>query len=875
MQEKDKKPLGAQQVLESSSRIESGSGPLCPDDLPTFEIEDWHDAPRPLSVSEGSTETIDLASLLTKDVSTTGSFDIRGEIWTTTFGKVLQAIPIPAFLIDTGYNVLQANQACSKISPAYETVLGAPFSGLLAVPLGRDRIQTLIEEVFAARKTRVGETLLQIGDRKIWARMTLRSVRIMQDRFALALIEDLTNERKQLQVNERLRRDLERRVEERTATLMEANERLRIEVDQRKRAEQSLRENQDQLKAVLEHLPDLLWMKDRRGTFQLVNTACAQACGKKTPKEMIGKSDWEVWPKELAEKYRSDDRAVFESRRSQLVDEPMMSNGAMKWFEIFRTPLLDEHGEIVGTVGSARDITERKRAEQALRDSEEKYRNILETIADGYHEVDLAGNLTLVNDSLCEIMGYARSELLNMNYCELMDEANARRTSQAYAEVYRTGNANTGFDCEIIRKDGTKRKVSVSITLKQDSAHQPTGFRGVFRDVTEHRRLEEQLQQASKMEAIGRLAGGIAHDFNNLLTAVIGYANLVLPDIPKDDVKHERVAQIAHAADRAAALTRQLLAFSRKQVLDVKVININDVIQGMEEMLRRLIGEDVELVTQYRSSLGLVKADPGQIEQILLNLAVNARDAMPRGGKLTIETTNVLMDENFRRTHPEAEADLYVMFAVRDTGVGMDSETMAHMFDPFFTTKEKGLGTGLGLATVYGSVTQHQGHVVVESQPGNGASFKVYLPLVEEDLDATVATQVQDLKLDGTETILVVEDEGAVRNLVCQALEMLGYSTLPARDPQQAIEISTSHDGPIHLLLSDVVLPQMDGRTLFNSISTARPDMKVLYVSGYTEDFIVHHGVLDRGVHFLAKPFAVETLASKVREILDESPHAL
>lgn len=872
MEEKDKTPLGAQQVLESSSRIASRSGPMCPDDLPTFEIDDWHEAPRPLSLGEGSTETIDLASLLTKDVSTTGSFDIRGEIWTTTFGKVLQAIPIPAFLIDTEYNALQANQACSKISPAYETVLGAPFVRLLAGSSSRDRIQTLIEEVFATRKTRVGEAILKISDRKIWARMTLRSVRIMQDRFALALIEDLTNERKQLQVNERLRRDLERRVEERTATLMEANERLRIEVDQRKRAEQSLRENEGQLKAVLEHLPDLLWMKDRRGTFQLVNTACAQACGKRTPQEMIGRTDWEVWPEELAEKYRLDDRAVFESRQSQLVDEPIMANGIVKWFEVFRTPLLDEGGEIVGTVGSARDITERKQAEQALRDSEEKYRNILETIADGYHEVDLAGNLTLVNDSLCEIMGFARSELLNMNYCELMDEDHARRASQAYAEVYQTGNANTGFDCEIVRKDGSKRKVSVSITLKHDSARQPTGFRGVFRDVTEHRRLEEQLQQASKMEAIGRLAGGIAHDFNNLLTAVIGYANLVLQDIPRDDVKHERVAQIAHAADRAAALTRQLLAFSRKQVLDVKVLNVNDVIQGMEEMLRRLIGEDIDLVTDCRSSLGFVKADPSQIEQILLNLAINARDAMPRGGKLTIETANVLLDEDFRRIHPEAEANLYVTFAVRDTGIGMDSETMAHMFDPFFTTKEKGLGTGLGLATVYGSVKQHQGHIVVESQPGNGASFRVYLPLVEEDIEASPATQVQDLKLDGTETILVVEDEDAVRNLVCQALEMMGYAALSARDPQQAVGISAGYGGPIHLLLSDVVLPQMDGRTLFNTISTARPDMKVVYVSGYTEDFIVHHGVLDRGVHFLAKPFTVETLASKVREVLDEKP---
>jgi two-component system, cell cycle sensor histidine kinase and response regulator CckA len=872
MKDKKMEQGGGEGSSSDLSTRGSSQGPSHePEEFSTFVFDTLQDTARPLLGSENPTETIDLASLLTKDVSTTGSFDIRGEIWTTTFGKVLQSLPIPAFLIDADYHVMEANQACSKISFVCDMLLGALFSDLFAESAACEKVQPLLEEVFATRKTRVGEALLKIADRKIWARMTFRSLRIMQDRYILCLIEDLTNERKQLRVNERLRRDLERRVIERTATLVKANERLQREINQRRRAEEALRENQDRLKAVLEHLPDLLWMKDREGVFQLVNEAFAQSCGKRAPEEVLDKTDWDIWPRALAEKYRNDDRAVFESRQSQLMDEPILTKGAIKWFETFRTPLFDEDGDIVGTVGSARDITERKAAEQALRDSEEKYRNILETIADGYHEVDVSGNLKLVNDSLCDIIGYSREELLGMNFRELMDETNAQKVFHAYNDVFRSGDPNTGFDFEIVRKDGATRCISVSIALIRDSKQHWTGFRGVFRDVTEHRRLEEQLQQAAKMEAIGRLAGGIAHDFNNLLTAVIGYSDLLMKEIPKDDVQHERLVNIVLAANRAAALTKQLLAFSRKQVLEVRVLNINDVIVGMTDMLSRLIGEDIELVTDCFSPLGHVRADPSQIEQILLNLVVNARDAMPHGGRLKIETANVLLDEDYSRTQADVEPGLYVMCAVSDSGVGMDAEIMTHVFDPFFTTKDKGVGTGLGLATVYGIVKQHQGHVIVESQAGHGAVFKVYFPLVQEVSDKVLAPEGDKTQPLGTETVLVVEDEEAVRNLTCEALEMLGYSTLPASDPQQAIGASDGYGGHIHLLLSDVVLPQMDGRSLYKILSAARPDMRVLYVSGYTEDFIVHHGVLDQEVHFLAKPFTVETLARKIRTLLDEN----
>ena len=544
-------------------------------------------------------------------------------------------------------------------------------------------------------------------------------------------------------------------------------------------------------------------------------------------------------------------------------------DGRLVVIETSGVPFFDSEGKFLGYRGIDRDITERKQAEEALRKSEEKYRTILETIADGYHETDLKGNLTLVNDSLCEIIGYSREELLGMNYFRLMDEANVKSTYEAYNEVYRTGNVNPGFDTEVLRKNGTRGQVSISIAPIRDSGHHITGFRGVLRDVTKHRQLEEQLQQAAKMEAVGRLAGGIAHDFNNLLTAVIGYTNLLMDQVPTDDVQSKRLAEIARAADRAAGLTKQLLAYGRKQVLEIRALDINEVISGMEEMLRRIIGEDIELITAHSSLPGLVRADPGQIEQVLMNLAVNARDAMPNGGDLIIETASVLLDEDYCRTHPEVEPGSYVMFAVSDNGQGMEPETISRIFDPFFTTKEKGVGTGLGLATLYGIVKQHGGHVAVYSQVGRGTIFKVYLPCVEDSVVEIQQSVSCAPRPEGRETVLVVEDEEVVRNLTCEVLDILGYCTLVASDPEQAQAINRSYEGSIHLLLTDVVLPQMDGRRLYQTLSVTRPEMKVLYCSGYTENFIVHQGVLDQGVQFLAKPFTVDALARKVRETLD------
>jgi signal transduction histidine kinase/CheY-like chemotaxis protein len=391
----------------------------------------------------------------------------------------------------------------------------------------------------------------------------------------------------------------------------------------------------------------------------------------------------------------------------------------------------------------------------------------------------------------------------------------------------------------------------------------------IQRAFTELSQTQEQLTQAQKMEAVGRLAGGVAHDFNNLLMVIIGRTALLLEALGAEDPTRRPIELIQKTANRAADLTRQLLAFSRKQVLQPVVLDLNGVVGNIGEMLKRLIGEDIVLVTILDPALGRVKADPGQIEQVIMNLAVNARDAMPQGGRLTLETASVELDAVYASQRVEARPGPHVMLALSDTGIGMDSETQARIFEPFFTTKGPGKGTGLGLATVYGIVKQSGGNIWVYSEPGQGTTFKIYLPRVDEPVESAEGAIAPARPLQGMETILLVEDEEAVRELARDVLRARGYTVLEARHGGDALKVCEQHRGPIHAMLTDVVMPRMSGRELAERLAVLHPEMKVLYMSGYTDNAVVHHGVLDPGTVFLQKPFAPAVLVRKLREVLD------
>ena len=514
----------------------------------------------------------------------------------------------------------------------------------------------------------------------------------------------------------------------------------------------------------------------------------------------------------------------------------------------------------------------RRRQEEALRVSEARYRSLVESAVYGIYRSTVDGKFLDVNPALVKMLGYGSvDEVVALDLARDIYVDCEQRA--ALIREYKNNGVMGTSELRWRRKDGRPITVRVSGTPFKNDRGETLGFEMIAEDITERRALEDQLRQSQKMEAVGRLAGGIAHDFNNLLTVIKGYSELVLDEIRPADPLRNEVEEIKRAADRAASLTRQLLAFSRQQVLAPKVLDLNSIVHDMDKLLHRLIGEDIDLFTVLEPGLGRVKADPGQVEQVIMNLAVNARDAMPLGGKLTIETTNVDLDENYARDHVSVKPGSYVMIAVSDTGTGMTEKVSSRIFEPFFTTKEVGKGTGLGLSTVYGIIKQSGGYVWVYSEVGIGSTFKVYLPRVDSPAEAVPALSSQPVRR-GTETVLLVEDEDGVRALVRQILHKHGYNVLESRHGGEALLMCERHQGKIDMLLTDVVLEQMSGRELAERLLKLRPEMKVLYVSGYADDAIVHHGVLNAGVAFLQKPFTTESLARKIRYVLDGPPQS-
>jgi two-component system, cell cycle sensor histidine kinase and response regulator CckA len=504
-----------------------------------------------------------------------------------------------------------------------------------------------------------------------------------------------------------------------------------------------------------------------------------------------------------------------------------------------------------------------------LQRSEKLLFALLESAAQAIIGTDRHGRIVLVNDRTELMFGYSRAELLEGTIELLLPEslrAVHTRHREEYFEHPRTRPMGTGMELSGRRKDGSDFPVEVSLSaLEVEGAAYGIAF---VSDISQRKTLEEQLMHAQKMEAVGRLAGGVAHDFNNMLTVITGYNRMILDELSPVDPLRGYAEEILKAADRAGALTNQLLAFSRRQIMQPRVISVNAVIEQTEKMLRRLIGEDIQLSMSLSVDAGNIKADPNHIAQAIVNLAVNARDAMPTGGRLTIETGNFHIDETYVRTHMGVKPGDFVMIAVSDTGIGMDSATRQRIFEPFFTTKERGKGTGLGLATVYGMVKQSGGDIWVYSEVGTGTTFKLYFPKVQEPPVDAHSGGADKTKASDGETILLVEDEKAVRDLTSRILQKLGYKVLPAASGEEAIRLGHANAGKIALLLTDVVMPNMSGRQVADALSQIQPGLKVLFLSGYTENTVVHHGVLDSAVDFLPKPFSREVLGQKIREIL-------
>ena len=551
-------------------------------------------------------------------------------------------------------------------------------------------------------------------------------------------------------------------------------------------------------------------------------------------------------------------------------------SGQLRHIYATAVPIRSLAGEIDETIVMLQDVSDLV----VLRQSEARKGAVLETALDAILTIDRHGVITEFNRAAETMFGYGRSEAMGREMAELIiPPALRQRHREGLAHCVRSGESRIigrRIEMTAMRKDGTEFPVELAIT-RIPLAESPA-FTGYVRDLSERKasektlhESEEQLRQAHKMEAVGRLAGGIAHDFNNLLTAITGYGELMLPSSEQGTPLRSNLEQVLKAAHRAAALTRQLLAFSRRQVLEPRVLDINAVVAGILPMLRRLIGEDVELVNAPDPGLARVKADPGQIEQVIMNLVVNARDAMPDGGKLIMETMNEDLDQVYARQHVSVQPGRYVRLAVSDTGTGMDKETKAHIFEPFFTTKERDKGTGLGLSTVYGIVKQSGGYIWVYSEPGRGTTFKIYLSRVDEEIVDVDPPMPLPGVARGSETILVVEDEEVVCSLTRELLQSRGYTVVEAHHGAEALQICERYEGDIHLVVTDVVMPQMSGPVLAERIAHLRPGIKVLYMSGYTSNALAHLGVPDVDVSCLQKPFTLESLTRKVREVLDRT----
>lgn len=923
------------------------------------------------------TDSIDLNSLLTAGLTSSGSFDINSDVIGSTIDKFAQALPIPAILVDRRLNVILANQACARISVHYGTILDKPFSDLFPDESSARKAQAAIEVVFTDRKPKSLEGLLQIEEGKIWGRMTFRSLRMMENRFVFVLIEDLSPEKKQLIVNKKI------------------NEQLKQEITRREHVERELAESERKYRQVIENARDIIYMTDKRGFFTFINNVALRITGY-SKEEIVGKHYLEFIPSDYSEEVEKFYKDQFNEKSVTTYFEfpCLKKSGGVVWLGQNVQPLI-EGGTVSGFQVIARDITDRKIAEEALRESEERYKELFENAYDLIYTHDVDGAFTSVNEASCRILGYTPAEFLTLNFREIVEPSHIAITEENFRKKVENGIEITGpYETLLRTKDGRLRWLEVTsrIILKhgkpvgvhgiarditdrknaQDSLREserflssvfeciqdglsvldkslniirvnPTielmfphgvpfagkkchevyqvscktcescpcletietgrsshaivpkrgpggqkeGWLNVYsfpliveatgelsgvieyiRDITEQRRMEEQLRQAAKMEAIGTLAGGLAHDFNNLLQIVLGYADLLLLGKDKAGQDYQRVDAIRAAAKRGSNLVQRILTFSRRVETRLRPVNLNSELKQVEYLLTSTIPKMVQIELRLADDLHHINADPTQIEQILLNLAVNANHAMPEGGKLSVETRNVILDEEYCSTCLETRPGDYVLLIVSDTGHGMESNVLDRIFEPFFTTKQQGAGTGLGLSMVFGIVKSHGGHITCYSEPGKGTSFHIYFPAIatQPHFDAETTTIMPAF---GNETLLLVDDEEPIRNLGQELLSEVGYNVITASTAHEALEIYSRDTERISLIILDLVMPDMGGRQCLDELLAINPKAKVVVASGYSGDRTARDVLQGGAKEFVGKPYNFKEILRAVRTTLD------
>ncbi len=794
--------------------------------------------------------------------------------------SVMQGAPIPQFFIDKNHTVVYWNKAIEE------------YSGIRAGDIVGTKDQW--KAFYTSERPCLTDLLVDGNIEKIreWYGGKYRKSKLIADAYeAVDFFPELGEEGMWLYFTASLIRDSNDAVVGALETLEDITE--------RKQAEEQLRASEERYRHIFNNVPVAIWEYDFSDTIRALDEMKIYDGGgfraflEKNPDvfhELLGTvhlrdvNDQAVvmygalskdtllclygsYPPETLDGWREAMIAYLEGRTDVVTETMNRTFDGRRIHVSIHTAFTEEVKRTGRALVTALDITDRKQAEEALRESEVKYRTLAENTSDILYQLDLEGNLMYLGPQVARY-GYEPALLVGRNMVEFIHPEDRDRMAGEFARAITTGEE---FLSRFRIADARGRIIWIEESGKHlvDTEGSTIGFTGVLRDITERKRLEEQLQQSQKMESVGRLAGGVAHDFNNILTAIIGNTDLLLMTLSPRDPSYAEIAEIRSSAERAANLTRQLLAFSRKQIISPRIVNFNDVIADMEKMLRRLIGEHISFLTLPDPALRTVNVDIGQMEQVLTNLVVNARDAMQRGGKLTIETANASFGEEYVINHPEMIAGEYVMLAVSDTGIGMSREVQSHLFEPFFTTKPKGSGTGLGLSTCYGIVKQNHGFIWVYSESNVGTTVKVYLPVSGDSAGKNENGRDAVPSGRGTETVLVVEDDAAVLSMIVRMLKGKGYTVLTAGDGIHALEVMNARSGKVDILVTDVVMPNMDGKTLSDMIRTHFPGVMMLFMSGYTDDAIVHHGVLDPGLEFIQKPFSVEALARKVRELLD------